>query len=320
MLGKMEVNCLSKQSLWLLTAMQFRGIGPVAVRKLYQELATADHDQRDKMISVQRTRFIATTVAEKEALDKVDCILMACYTHDIGITSLLEDSYPRRLRSIKDAPPILYYKGSVDALQKSGCAVVGTRKASEVGTKIAHKIAVHLSVKGYSVVSGLALGIDSAAHRGALSAWGTTVAVMAHGLDTIHPRSNNLLAQEILESGGALLSEHQPGVPPRPAEFVRRNRIQSGMSICSIIVESGTKGGAIHQANFTVDQGRPLYVVSPDMNNPQTHGFNMQGATSLIENNGAVPLNNSEELIEILAYEHGLSAVADNGYFQAPLF
>jgi predicted Rossmann fold nucleotide-binding protein DprA/Smf involved in DNA uptake len=92
------------------------------------------------------------------------------------------------------------------------------------------------------------------------------------------------------------------------------------MSICSIIVESGTKGGAIHQANFTVDQGRPLYVVSPDMNNPQTHGFNMQGATSLIENNGAVPLNNSEELIEILANEHGLSAVADNGYFQAPLF
>lgn len=316
----MATRPVSKQTLWLLTAMQLRGVGPVAVRKLFQELATKTDDERKKIIEEQQGRLLSSSGIEKSALEKVESILLACDSHSIGITSLLEDSYPPRLRSIKDAPPILYYKGSVEALQQSGCAVVGTRKASEVGTRIAHKIALQLSASGYSVVSGLALGIDAAAHRGALSASGTTIAIMAHGLDTIHPSSNKQLAQKILDQEGALLSEHQPGVPPRPAEFVRRNRIQSGMSICSIIVESGSKGGAIHQANFTVEQGRPLYVVFPDMNNPQSHGFNLQGANFLIDNIGAVPLKSSEQLIKLLSEASGNHASTNDSFFQAPLF
>ena len=122
--------------------------------------------------------------------------------------------------------------------------------------------------------------------------------IAAHGLHMIAPPSNEELAEQIIAGGGALLSEHEPDVPPRPPEFVKRNRIQSGMSLCSIIVESGEKGGAIHQAQFTKDQGRPVFVVWPDEAQLVQSDFNSDGANYLINELGAIRIRNANEMID----------------------
>ena len=239
-------------------------------------------------LHMEHDEVIARTKAQK--------IIEACASQSIYILSIADSEYPPRLRLIKDAPPIIYVKGSIAALGKTGCAVVGTRKASELGLKLARRIAKVLAGKGFSTISGLALGIDAAAHAGAVDAMGVTVAVLAHGLDTVAPSSNRKLADKILESGGALVSEHEPGVPPRPAEFVRRNRIQSGMALCSIIVESAKEGGSIHQARFTKEQGRPILAVLPELQNSATNGFNSEGGEYLVHDLGAIPLRTAEQL------------------------
>jgi DNA processing protein len=216
----------------------------------------------------------------------------------VAVLSLCDDAYPERLRGIEEAPPLLYVKGEITALSMPAVAVVGTRQASEHGLRAARIIAKFLISQNFCVVSGLALGIDAAAHEGAVEDRGVSVAVLAHGLDTVAPTSNRPLAKQLLDFGGALVSEHPPRVPPRPAEFVRRNRIQSGLSLCSIVVESGAVGGAIHQARFTRTQGRPLLVVSPKENGA---GFNSAGAHYLIETLEAISISGTKDLAVILS-------------------
>jgi DNA processing protein len=147
-----------------------------------------------------------------------------------------------------------------------------------------------------SVVSGLALGIDAAAHEGCLKAGGITVAILAHGLDRITPHSNRGLADQILESEGCLVAEHAPGVPPVRQEYVRRNRIQSGMAACSIMVESAEEGGAIHQGNFAARQGRPLYVVTPPAGTSGSEDFKYAGAERLMKEAKARPIGSRADL------------------------
>ena len=189
---------------------------------------------------------------------------------------------------------MLFARGSVEALTSTGVAVVGTRRASQAGLAIARTIAQALVRRGITVVSGLALGIDAAAHQGALDEGGRTVAVLAHGLHTILPKSNRAIGEAMLKSGGALLSEHPPGAQAHRAEFVRRNRIQSGMSICSVIVESDVEGGAMHQANFTRKQGRPLLTVLKA--SPEPGDLNEAGARHLIAKLGATAVSTTGEL------------------------
>lgn len=290
-------HSVTKLSRLLLALHQFRGVG---VAKLRQFMRTPkDAVEADwwgtaaKMFS-SVAKFSEAT--EREALDYADGMIEKCFSQDIAILSPYDDSYPNRLRDIEDAPPIIYVKGALSALDLTCVAVVGTRQASERGKQAASTIAQSLAKNKYGVVSGLALGIDAAAHAGALAAHGVTIAVMAHGLDTVAPTSHRKLAKEIIETGGALISEHPPGVPPRPAEFVRRNRIQSGMSLGSIIVESGEVGGAIHQANFTRMQGRLLWVVYP-RETKEVEGFNYSGARYLMEKNSAHAISGTRDLL-----------------------
>lgn len=289
---------VSKYTVQLLTALQLPGVGAAAVRKLAKAMRDQDEViQRPFRIQTERSAEDLTRYWPAAA-SKARKILDACASRSIFVISILDPQYPRRLRYIKDAPPILYVRGSVAALNKSGCAVVGTRNATETGLKIARRIAFVLAEHDLSTVSGLALGIDAAAHSGAVEKRGVTIAILAHGLDTVAPTSNKKLAEQLLECGGALVSEHEPGVPPRPAEFVRRNRIQSGMSLCSIIVESGREGGSIHQARFTKEQGRPILAVLPDLENCKSKEFNYEGGKYLVATMGARPLRTAEELEE----------------------
>jgi len=299
----MSTNYLpSEPTLYLLEVLQRSGIGAVTVRKIAREILKTRNKNFD---DVNSTLLYQNLGESPEYVDKArysrDQIVSACQNNSIFIISMLDTQYPPLLRGVEDAPPIIYVKGELHSLQHSiNIAVVGTRKASDVGLKWAHAIARYLAELRITVVSGLALGIDTAAHTGSLSAGGITVSILAHGLDMVAPSTNKELALSILNSGGALVSEHPPGVPPRPPEFVRRNRIQSGISSASIIVETGITGGSIHQANFTVSQRRELFVVLPAANSPHREHFNDIGGKMLVQQINAKSISRKSDILNMV--------------------
>jgi DNA processing protein len=175
---------------------------------------------------------------------------------------LAEDSeYPPLLKEIYDPPVVLYVKGRLEPPTRANIAIVGSRKTSYYGTEAARKFGFQLAGLGLTVVSGLARGIDSAAHGGALQARGRTVAVLGCGVDVIYPPENDKLYGQILEGGGAILSEFPMGAAPSRQTFPMRNRIVSGMSIGTLVVEAGRESGAMITANFANEQGRQVFAV-----------------------------------------------------------
>jgi DNA processing protein len=292
----MSLHETSRETAALLEFLQWPRVGPARVREIAR--TTGSNGTGDLLeIARQRTPEMLVKLAEgrqAEIREATARIRENCARHGIAILSIVDKEYPLRLRDIEDAPPIIYVRGSIPALNGPAIAVVGTRQASESGRRAARVIAAYLAKRRISVVSGLALGIDAAAHTGALEGGGITVAILAHGLDTIAPTTNKPIAEQLLANGGALVSEHQPGVPPRPAEFARRNRIQSGMSMCSIVVESGATGGAIIQANFTREQGRPLLTVKSRQG--EKSDLNEEGARVLVEKFGALAITGTSDL------------------------
>ncbi|CUJ42381.1 DNA-processing protein DprA [Achromobacter xylosoxidans] len=200
-----------------------------------------------------------------------------------------EALYPSYLANIQDAPPVLYVKGNLSALDvKAGVAIVGTRKASINGLTIAERIARFFAENNWTVVSGLAMGIDAAAHRGALAGQGVTIAVLAHGLRSASPRVNAALGEEILDQGGAWVSEYPVDVNARPEQFVQRNRIQIGLSAGSIIVEGEERSGTMTQAEFCLRNKRRLFAVLPERADELK--LVSQGPLILINKRGATPL------------------------------
>lgn len=279
----------------LLSIYQWRGLGVAKIRELIAQNKSSSINLIELAARIYPQLAPSNSQTSSYAESAAEQITENCFRNGIKIISALDKEYPKKLNLIDDYPPFIYVKGEMSALAIPGVAVVGTRQASEHGRKAASVIASYLAEKAYSIVSGLALGIDTAAHEAALNSKGITIAIMAHGLDAVYPASNRKLAARIVEQGGALISEHPPKVPPRPAEFVRRNRIQSGISICSIIVESGAQGGAIHQANFTKSQGRLLLAVrprEPELNND----FNYEGTNYLVNELKATPISGTKDL------------------------
>jgi len=207
------------------------------------------------------------------------------------------DSLPRILREIPGSPERLFLKGRLPDKNKPTIAVVGTRKASPTGLKTAELFAKRLSELGVVIVSGLAMGIDTAAHRGALIAGGKTVAVLGNGLHKIYPAQNEGLANKILDMDGAILSEYKEGTPSYKDHFIQRNRIISGLSLGVIVIEAPTKSGALATASFAASQGREVFVVPGPVNHP-----NYQGSHSLIRD-GARLVTSPEEILEDLGLD-----------------
>jgi len=185
----------------------------------------------------------------------------------------LEDAdYPPLLKSSTDAPALLYIKGSLLPSDEQALAVVGTRKASTYGRDAAYDLSKQLARNGITIVSGLAHGIDTAAHRGALDG-GRTMAVVGCGLDQIYPRDNEQLAQEICQNG-ALVSEFAIGVPPEGRNFPRRNRVISGLSLGVLVIEAAEGSGALITAGIAAEQGREVFAVPGNIYNPSSRGSN----------------------------------------------
>ncbi|MBI9103248.1 MAG: DNA-protecting protein DprA [Spirochaetales bacterium] len=191
-----------------------------------------------------------------------------CHASGIEYTLYTSPDYPPQLREIFDPPLIMYYRGTLPDYDKPMLGVVGTRYPTGRGRNEAFRTGLVMGSRGVAVVSGLARGIDLAAHLGNISSGGRTVAVLAGGLDRVYPQMNEDTARRILKSGGCLLSEYPPGTLPRKYHFPARNRIVSGLSRSVVVIEAPAKSGALITADFAAEQGRDLWVHDVNMESP----------------------------------------------------
>jgi DNA processing protein len=180
--------------------------------------------------------------------------------------------YPKLLKEISGGPVVLFARGDIELLSSPQLAIVGSRNPTPLGTTTAFEFAKQLSLTGFTITSGLALGIDAASHRGALAGTGKTIAVMGTGVDCIYPARHEELAQQILNQGGVLISEFFPGTTARPENFPQRNRIISGLSVGVLVVEAALRSGSIITAKAALDQGREVFAIPGSIQNPLSHG------------------------------------------------
>ena len=212
--------------------------------------------------------------------------------NNIDIISIEDREYPSILREIYSPPICLYIKGNKNILNNISISIIGCREASNYGINTAKEFAYNISKQDVNIISGLAKGIDSAAHLGAIQAKQKTVAVLGNGLDTIYPKENFKLAQDILNSNGAIISEYPLGTSPRKEHFPARNRIISGMSNGIIVVEAREKSGTLITVDFALEQGRDVFVIPGNIDSKNSTG------TNRLIKQGAKLVTSWEECIE----------------------
>jgi len=210
---------------------------------------------------------------------------------NVKIISINDANYPFLLKEIVDPPLILYVKGNFSSSSKHLISIVGSRKCTKYGQTVAQKFAASFAQAGITVVSGLALGIDSAAHKGAIDAKGKTFAVIGSGLNRIYPASNKRLAERIFNGYGAVISEFPFGTEPKPFNFPFRNRIISGLSYATIVVEAARKSGSLITARLAAEQGRDVFAVPGNITSKMSEGTNM-----LIKD-GAIPITEPDDVL-----------------------
>jgi DNA processing protein len=221
---------------------------------------------------------------ELEALEKINANWITFWSHN----------YPKNLKNIFAPPIILYYTGNIEENVNNSVAIVGTRMASRYGKQMAEQFSKDLCNSGITVISGMARGIDSAAHRGALATGGKTIAVIGSGLDVIYPAENKKLFNEISENG-AVISEYKLGTKPDAQNFPKRNRIISGLSLGTLVIETKAIGGALQTAAFALDQNREVFAVPGNLGVMQSEGTNL-----LIQKGEAKLVRNHNDILEEL--------------------
>ena len=210
----------------------------------------------------------------------------------IRAVTRLSDDYPAALTGVYDPPPTLYARGECPLNAEKAFAIVGSRRCTRDGQRAAREIAEGLARAGVTVVSGLARGVDSCAHRGALDGRGRTVAVLGCGADVVYPPENEKLVAEMLDSGGAVISEYAPGTQPLPGNFPPRNRIISGMCAGTLLVEGAKASGAMITVNFALEQGRDVFAVPGSIYSPLSEAPNRM----IVD--GAIPALSAWEILE----------------------
>jgi DNA processing protein len=213
------------------------------------------------------------------------------------INSLSPDKnkFTQIITTIAVVPETLFYIGQLPETRVPSVAIVGTRRPTAYGTEVTTKIAGDLARYGVVIISGMALGVDGLAHRAALQAGGTTIAVQGNGLSRFYPRSHEQLGHDIINSGGAIISEFEPDVPARDYQFLQRNRIVSGLSDAVLITEASARSGTLNTARHALEQGRDVFVVPGNITSPLSAGCN------LLLKQGAMPVTCAEDIIEVIA-------------------
>lgn len=254
--------------------------------------------------------WLAAAVAPREVLlraaaarDRIDPERLARRVAAAGVDWVAwdEPAYPRRLRTIPDPPLILYYRGRAPAEDVPWVAVVGSRRASPYGVQLAHRLAGDMAAAGWVVVSGLAVGIDAAAHRGALAAGGRSVAVLGHGPDRVYPEEHRALAERLAATGW-LVAEYPPGTPAEAFRFPERNRILAGLVDGVVVVEAAPRSGALVTADLALAAGRAVMAVPGPVTRRQGEGI-----MELLRA-GAPPVATWADVAAVLG-DHGLGGV-----------
>lgn len=266
-------------------------LGAQRIRMLLQGV---DHPQlifRLKRHELESIRGIGEKTADQiltfNEWDEVDHVMEKTELTGAEIMTYWDDDYPKLLREIYDPPILLWIKGDRSVLGMDSLSIVGTRKAGDYGRSVADKFARQLVEQGLAIVSGLAYGIDGVAHRATVEAGGKTVAVLGSGIDWIYPSDHKGLASKIVETGGAVISEFPLGEAPEMGNFPVRNRIVSGLSLGTLVVESGIDGGSMITAKSALDQNREVFVIPHALGHPNSVGCNSlikRGMGKLVQN------------------------------------
>ncbi len=249
----------------------------------------ASDSELDSIPVFQSRHLVTLRKPEYEATDRQ---LTWYQRHGVRLLLPSHPEFPPALNTVPDPPPFLFIRGSLAEMKANGVGIVGSRHATPYGRGVSERIGRELAAQGVTVVSGGAVGIDSAAHRGAVSAGGRTVAVLGCGLDVDYPRENRELFEKIVECGGALVSEYSLGAQPEAWRFPLRNRIISGMCLGVLVVEAPQKSGALITASYAAEQGRTLMAVPGNIDRPSSVGSNE------LLRLGAVPILKTDDILE----------------------
>jgi DNA processing protein len=261
---------------WLALALS-PGMGPTRCARVVERLGAAERLFHRSLTELEATHMPAEAahfVFDGRA--RAAAVEQAARTADAGAVWITreDEAYPEGLLEIYDPPPVLWVRGRVARLNRPGLAVVGTRQPSTYGAAMAEALSRDLAARGMSILSGMARGIDTAAHKGALAGGGVTLAVWGTGIDVIYPKENKRLAEQIVEQGGALVSEFPLGTFPAPQNFPIRNRTLSGMSIGVLVVEAGEYSGTRITARCALEQSRDVYAVPGNVTTKNAWGPN----------------------------------------------
>ena len=266
------------------------GVGDQTVLALVREwqkpeaVLQASNDELVQRGCSSRLAQAITRGPDPDACRRIDRELAMFQRARIDARTILDPSYPARLRMIPDPPPLLYVSGTLTEQDELALAIVGARRATAAGRVLTEELAKDLATAGFTVISGLARGVDAAAHRGALAAGGRTVAVLGCGIDRTYPIEHERLRREI-EEQGAVVSELSCGSPPHSAHFPRRNRIISGLSLGVVVTEAAINSGSLITARLAAEQGREVFAVPGFVKEETSHGTNalLKEGASLIE-------------------------------------
>ena len=299
---------------WL-TLSQIPGLGNEGLRQLLQAFGSPDNILSTPAASLKRfvRPAIAGAIAQKPDCDALAPIAFWLDDPVNRVITLADADYPQALLNIPDPPLLLYVKGRLDLLNHASLAVVGSRNASVQGVRNAEAFAHALSEAALCIVSGLAHGIDAAAHLGGLIGQGSSIAVVGTGLDKVYPSANRKLAHQ-LAAEGTLVSEFPLGTPPLAHNFPRRNRIISGLCLGCLVVEASLKSGSLITARMALEQGREIFAIPGSIHMPQS-----KGCHALIKQ-GAKLVENPSDVLDELGWYSVTAHASANDQLTHPIF
>jgi len=261
---------------WLAISLTL-GLGPNKARKLVEHFGTPEAVFRASLTELESAGIQAVSaqsIATGKSAELAREEIARAAAAGVTVMSVDDPAYPPRLKEIYDPPLILYIRGNPAVLARPGIAMVGTRHPTPYGTGMAERLACDLASQGLVIISGMARGVDTASHRGAISAKGKTIAVFGTGVDVIYPKENSRLSEQILALGGALISEFPLGTFAAPQNFPIRNRILSGMSVGVLVVEAAEYSGTRITARCALEQNRDVFAVPGNVTNKNSWGTN----------------------------------------------
>lgn len=262
---------------------------------------SASPRQLEQVAGIGRTTALSLLTFDR--WDEVDKMQKQIESGDFPAFTIFDQAYPSWLAQTADAPLVLWYRGDLSILSSDYIAVVGTRSASAYGRKITHQLVAELTKAGLGIVSGLALGIDAEAHVACLKSNAPTIAVLGSGIDVIYPGANAKLYHQIVEQKGLILSEQPPGTKPDAGNFPERNRIVSGLSLGTVVIETGKKGGSMITARLALDQNRGVFALPHQVDYLRGEGCNW-----LLQNGLAKLVMNADDILEDIQFNRAESS------------